>query len=137
MSSLVLELQQGALDSSVSVTDLLRKALVVARKLDIQDIQEWLNHELNGYPEVSEVPAYRMLQGSLKAWNPYHGWQPLGVADAKIAELLSRRGTFQSIPQLESMKPGEKSGDSFTMEFHTDLQNQIMKAMNHPMRPAA
>lgn len=77
MASLVLELQRDALDKSVSTTDLLRKALVVARKLKVTDLVEWLTHELNGYPEGADVPEYRKLQGELKVHNPYHGWMPL------------------------------------------------------------
>jgi hypothetical protein len=44
-----LELQRDALERSIAVSDLLRKALVVSRKLGIDSIQEWLNSELNGY----------------------------------------------------------------------------------------
>jgi len=45
MESIVLELQAEALDSSKSVTDLLRKALAISVKLDLKDIQEWINKE--------------------------------------------------------------------------------------------
>ena len=58
MPSLVLELQQEALSKDTSVTDLLRKALVVARKLEIADFETWINAELNGFVEGVKVPAY-------------------------------------------------------------------------------
>ena len=48
MDSLVLELQRECLAPGVSVTDLLRKALVVARKLGVKDLQSWIENELNG-----------------------------------------------------------------------------------------
>ena len=49
MSSLVLELQRDAIDPSVSPLNLLRKALIVARKLGIVEFQQWIELELNGY----------------------------------------------------------------------------------------
>ena len=59
MTSLVEELQRDALDSSVSVLDLLRKALVVATKLNIDEFKEWIELELKGYSGQETVPDYR------------------------------------------------------------------------------
>ncbi|MEG4533665.1 AbiTii domain-containing protein [Microcoleus sp. D2_18a_D3] len=71
MGSLVLELQRDALNPEISVLVLLRKALVVARKLNIQEFQQWVEKELNGYPGRSYLPQYRFMFGDLKARNPY------------------------------------------------------------------
>ncbi|GAB1541151.1 hypothetical protein NUACC21_38210 [Scytonema sp. NUACC21] len=49
MNSLVLDLQRDAFDPSVSVLNLLRKALVVSQKLALKEFQEWIDFELNGY----------------------------------------------------------------------------------------
>ena len=42
--SLVSELQQEALDEKASVVGLLRKALVVANKLELKDFTQWIEH---------------------------------------------------------------------------------------------
>jgi hypothetical protein len=78
MPGVVLDLQRDALDPKYPLTDLLRKALVVARKLKIVEFESWIDNELNGYrgPEES-VPNYRLLHGQVKCHNPYHGWQPM------------------------------------------------------------
>jgi hypothetical protein len=68
--SIVLELQQQAIDSNSDILSLLRKALLVARKLGLKDLQEWIDNELNGYKEISKIPAYRQIHGELKAWTP-------------------------------------------------------------------
>ncbi|MEO0541525.1 MAG: hypothetical protein AAFZ80_11770, partial [Cyanobacteria bacterium P01_A01_bin.105] len=86
MNSLVLELQRDALDSSISVLDILRKAYVVARKLDIEQFQKWIELELNGYNEHS-IPDYRSVKGQLRAWNPYHGWHPIVTYDQSLLEV--------------------------------------------------
>ena len=69
MSSLVLELQAGALNSSVSVLDLLRKALVVAKKLGVEDFQKWIELELDGYKQIP-IPEYRLIRGQAKRVEP-------------------------------------------------------------------
>ncbi len=51
--SLVQELQRDAIGSTVSTTELLRKALIVARKLAVRDFSEWIDWELKGYPNTS------------------------------------------------------------------------------------
>ena len=82
MTSLVTELQREALDRSVPAADLLRKALVAARKLKIEGIQSWLKSELNGYSNSEEIPEYRSVHGEIKALNPYNGlWMPIMFPD--------------------------------------------------------
>ena len=92
MTGLVLELQRNALDKSVDVTDLLRKAKVVSKKLGIVETEGWIELELSGYPDdESTIPYYREISGTLRAHNPYHGWQPLHFECADLAESLSVR----------------------------------------------
>jgi len=66
-TSLIDELQLDASDGSVSVSDLLRKALVVAAKLGVSDIPEWINKELSGYHDGDTLPSYRIVHGAIKA----------------------------------------------------------------------
>ena len=82
MSSLVQDLQREALNSSVPVSDLLRKASIVARKLHIRDFEGWIMLELKGYSEQDEVPGYRIISGQMRVWNPYRGHQPLIVSQS-------------------------------------------------------
>ena len=62
MPAIVPELINMATDSSVSTTDLLRKALVVARRLAVPELVDWISGELNGYKE-GNLPDYRVLRG--------------------------------------------------------------------------
>ena len=43
---IVIELQKQAIDTDSDVVSLLRKAYLVARKLDIKDFEEWINLSL-------------------------------------------------------------------------------------------
>lgn len=49
MGGIVLELQKEALDETISIESLLRKAYLVAKKLKLRDLEEWINQEQNGY----------------------------------------------------------------------------------------
>jgi AbiTii len=49
------------------VTDVLRKAPVVARKLSVKDFEIWIEKELNGYKEMADLPSYRRVMGEVEA----------------------------------------------------------------------
>ena len=76
MDGIVIELQREALDESITIEALLRKAYLVAKKLKLKEFEEWINQEQNGYKNA--VPEYRNVGGEIKAWNPYHGSKILG-----------------------------------------------------------
>lgn len=135
MSGLVIELQRSALDSNRRVSDLLRMALVVSKKLGVIDIEEWIRLELDGYHVgADEVPDYRVSRGSPKVWNPYHGWQPLNCESAKTAKLLSERGCIQSIAELERLLASDSN--SLHMEYPPDITNRLMRSMDVALQPA-
>ena len=112
MSSLVLELQRDVLNPEISMLVLLRKALVVARKLNIQEFQKWIEKELNGYPEESDLPQYRFMFGDLKARNPYHGWIPVRVPP-QIHEFISKQPVHQPISEIETLVETLKDNNSY------------------------
>jgi len=86
LHSPVIELQSLAGDPDADIIAVLMKAKMIAVKLDLTDLVEWIELELNGYPNIASVPEYRSGQGQLKAFNPFRGWIPvdLGVSDPKI-----------------------------------------------------
>jgi hypothetical protein len=126
MAPLVLQLQQDALDRNISVTDLLRKALVVATKLQLPDFEAWIRRELDGYPMDAEVPPYRKIQGQLRGWNPYRGWLPVYFSDASTVERLSSRPTVQSIAEIEDLRAG--GSDELTMPFDPATEQRLQRA---------
>lgn len=134
MTSLVLELQREALDKSVSTADLLRKALVVARKLKVIDIVEWISNELNGYPDEADVPEYRILKGELKVHNPYHGWIPLIMEDTEQAEFLSKRDNYQPVSELEKIANAE--GHFACIRLPRKIEQRLMEGMEVPLQPS-
>lgn len=86
--SVVLDLQALASESKSNLTDLLRKALLVATKLNLASFLEWIECELHGYGDAAEVPKYRRAYAQLKADNPYHGQVPFILNDERAIEKL-------------------------------------------------
>ncbi|WP_312560749.1 hypothetical protein [Anaerospora sp.] len=121
--SLVLELQKEALDQKISVSHLLRKALVVARKLKLSEFQEWVEIELNGY--TVDVPEYRKIEGACMVKNPYHGYIPIQFPNEKMANRYSRRGVTSTIAELEALIGNRKSTEILTMRYHTEIERHL------------
>jgi hypothetical protein len=63
LGSLVHELQMAASEPGLPVADLLRKALVVARRLKIREAATWIEAELEGYPNAEDLPDHRKVRG--------------------------------------------------------------------------
>lgn len=130
MGSLVLELQRDALNPEISVLVLLRKALVVARKLNIQEFQQWVEKELNGYTERSSyLPQYRFMFGELKARNPYYGWIPVRVP-SQIHEFISKRPVHQPISEIETLVETGKDKNSSLMTMPPGLE-ELLRDYDH------
>lgn len=119
VASAIIQLQQEALDRMVRVSDLLRKALVVARKLELSEFQQWIEQELRGYGDLPGTPAYREVTGQVRALNPHRGWVSVGFENAKDREFYSHRKCGQSIAELEALVESDRRGE-FHMLFPRD-----------------
>ena len=126
-SSLVLELQRLATDKTNDITDLLRKALLVASKLKVEDFKQWIENELHGY-ESRPVPDYRTARAQLKAINPYRGYIPFVIGDQELAEKLTRVEIRQGIGTLVALlDKGDADDGHLTIPF-TDQQKLHLTA---------
>jgi hypothetical protein len=133
MGSIVIQLQEQALDSKVPLPDLLRKAIVVAKKLSISEFETWIEAELNGYTEPAEFPEYRWITGEVKFWNPYHGWCPVIFEDGEDGAACSRRPTAQSVAELEHLAQNSE-GSQAHLPFPHSMQAKFAK-MGAPNPP--
>lgn len=133
MPAIVPELVGMASDPAISTTDLLRKALVVARRLAQAELSEWFNNELNGYPNGVDLPEYRKLNGHLQAWNPFRGYIPFMPSPAWMVEKLSQTPLRQSIAELEKLAQSE---NGVHCSFPPELEQMLMQGMQVKMRPS-
>lgn len=135
MPALVPELVNMASTPAVSTADLLRRALVVARRLAVPELVDWINSELTGY-KSEEVPDYRRLHGQLVAENPYNGVIPFFVPP-EMSKVLADFSVRQSIPELVHLQSSETG---IFHHFPRDIEQTLMRMMRESsgvaMRPA-
>ena len=130
MGSIVLDLQQEALDRNCRVSDLLRRALAVAHKLNLPEFKTWISNELNGYDgAAADVPSYRKVQGQIKARNQFRGWIPVMLEDAESTEMLSHQLVWQAVAELEHLVDGKDGGATLMMPFPPDIEATLMSMM--------
>ena len=128
MSKIVIELQQEALKSDFDIMSLLRKAYLVAKKLKLQEFEEWINNELNGYGDKEEIPEYRLLRGEIKAWNPYHGWIPVILTNEN--ENITTHMAADSIANLLNVYENSTKKRAI-LQFGAGLNNLLSQSVNY------
>ncbi|WP_290060189.1 hypothetical protein [Paraclostridium bifermentans] len=103
MSSLVLELQSKCIDPNITITDLLRHALVVSRKLKLTDFENWIKLELYGYkcPE-SELPDYRLVRGSILMCYNNQYFKTVEIEDKNLMDEIQSHKVNFSVCDLEN-----------------------------------
>lgn len=123
---LVLQLQQLATDNGTDVTELLRKALLVATKLGLQPFRDWVNQELHGYG-TNSVPEYRQVHAELKFRNPVHGLIPFLIEDRKIMEQLCNVPIHESVSSLVDLLQNQREGGSLWLSLDPQLKATLMR----------
>lgn len=126
MSSIVIELQRDALNPQLRVPDLLRKALLVAKKLGKGEMESWLLHELEGYETDEGLPAYRRLVGQVYTRERVMGhWVPVLFHDQDFAKLMAERPIGQGVAALEYLVQNSKDG-RLTMPYPPELDAMVL-----------
>ncbi|OCP11805.1 MULTISPECIES: hypothetical protein [unclassified Ensifer] len=126
MSGLIEEIQRDALDKSVATDALLRRVKLAAAKLQLDTLEIWVEHELNGYR--GELPDYRKIIGQPAAWNPYNGWIPVFSSDEKFMELISEAPIRQSVATLQDLIDNNAGGS-----LHFPLPSGLVAKLNELM----
>lgn len=147
MTDIVLELQNMASDSLVKVSDLLRKALVVAKKLKVIDYEPWVTHELYGYLDINGdyelIPQYRHLKSKID-------YEIISSISIDYLDPLSLRinpsdphqNTLDfpchlSIPEIEKTLEGETKNNFVHIPVQPDIEKLYKEDLKyvHPSEP--
>lgn len=112
--SLLKEIQEAAVAAD-QIAVALRKAKILASRLSNEPFKEWIDHELNGYPDNAGLPEYRVIPAM--ANGNFVGFAGSGVNNAPIpaACLPERYRDFakrvfvrQGLGAIESVVGGAK-----------------------------
>ena len=130
---IVTELQRDCLDEGKSLISILRKARLIAAKLELTDLSDWIDQETDGYNcSIKEFPYHRKGSGQPKFLNPYRGWCPLRTSTDWIGEQLHTVYLFQPVAELEHML---KNGDeTLVISMFAPLEEIVQQQLPTPMQ---
>lgn len=137
---LVSDIINELIDTEKSLTAPLLKTKVLATRIKNEELLNWVNSELSGYPFDSDLPSYRKAEGSLTGvcikGNYQYNDQPLatiGLPD-HLREALHDMSFYQGISSLESMNSENKSGrlEKTIAPELTELMAQNYRKMGNP-----
>lgn len=126
---LVIQLQADVLDPKTSIADLLRKVKLVAAKLSLDEVLEWVDHELGGYPNDATLPEYRELTGHVKFFNQVYGWRPVICPDREMENVISRCPVYQPISSVEEVLARSKETNYLVCPFPGEKQAILSKML--------
>lgn len=130
-NSPVIELQALAGDPSSDIVAVLLKAKMIAVKLNLNDLSEWLECEVDGYPTGNDIPKYRVGRGIVKAFNPYHGWFPVDFSNMP-PDFIETASEFRITESISSMKKGESKDGMLRITMPPKLVNMLFGSDNIP-----
>ncbi|MFG6458246.1 hypothetical protein [Roseateles sp. BYS96W] len=115
--TLLEEIQTLAVDSSTDVAALLRKCKLLAARLQTVELEQWVAHEANGYPDQVPVPEYRTWPVQLKGHfaGPFgsainNAPIPFAVLPSEIRKKYEDYECRQSIASIEGLLGKNKNG---------------------------
>lgn len=109
MASIVLDLQKEILSPNCDIVNVLRKAHLIAVKLKLSDFDQWIQYELNGYPNKESCPEYRKVRGTLKYLNQFYGWSPIIIQNNEIEKIICERKMTNSISEIVSLSDSSEN----------------------------
>jgi hypothetical protein len=97
---------------------------MIASKLELSDVPDWVNKELSGYSNGDTLPSYRVLQGQLKA-RTVRGWIPVQFPTNDLQETVSEKAIFESIAEIEVLS---KRDGNLATGFPAEAQQVLQEA---------
>lgn len=125
-SSLIEQLQIDSIDRNVRTSDLLRKAFLVASKLDVPGVPEWIESELSGYASTNDVPPYRRIQGRVMA-RTFSGWKPVQFPTSEFEAKVAEQAVHQPVATIEEIVASD--GDP-RIQFPPEAQALLQSMFN-------
>jgi hypothetical protein len=104
MKPFVIRFQEELTVGTKKLAEQLRTAKLISVKLELAVVQDWIEHELHGYPfDFAKLPKYRFISGGqLQFYNPVHGWLPA------MAQALTKMPLYQPVAEIEAYEKGDQ-----------------------------
>jgi hypothetical protein len=125
--ALLHEMQTALLSGEADIAPILLKFRLLAAKLGSGPLQEWVKHELEGYPTDADVPDYRVLSVSYRG--TFSGPFGSGIQNAQIPTYLIEKFAGESWATFQ-MRQSVAAVDELVKEsqgnLHINASNLIL-----------
>jgi hypothetical protein len=101
--SLLDDIRDEALDSSIPLSSVLRKCLLLAARLKYEPLRTWVGLELNGYKKRADLPDYRIAHGDVRINYISGVYQNTGQQLPYMEEIEKMRGEMETIRVTQSV----------------------------------
>ena len=127
------QLVSGAEGSVIPLSSLLRSLLVIATRLGVDVLEDWVGQELRGYPADSELPGYRQLPAQVNGLFFHPGLGQIGLTpQSSIPDEYWRVNIYQSVTEIEMMAIAEHP----QFPWPADVTNAYNRSLSAPLRSA-
>jgi AbiTii len=121
------QIQDAAVDSTVNLADLLRRCKLLGARLGSEEFKRWVDHELNGYVDRQVVPEYRVLRvnsfghfvGAFGMQLPAAPIPPMTIPE-KYRDMMRVHKLAEPISSLIELLRGDGE-DNFRVPWSPDL----------------
>lgn len=117
------------LTSAATLSNTLRKASMLPRELQSQELEEWVASELNGYRQADTVPNYRRI--NLPVYGTFHG-RFRRVIDVEISTAglpEPAKGFAETLTFTEGVAALEELLASNEAEFHRTFPPELTELL--------
>lgn len=136
-NSPVLKLQEMASSNSTDIEDLLSRAKMISVKLGLRDMSDWIDYELNSYPDFASLPDYRIITDiPIRGFNPYRGWIPYQFTSGFDAETYELLTTVHITNPVSMLVQYSKSEDSLYCDVPQAAMDFLQKCSDTSFRMA-
>jgi hypothetical protein len=114
--SLIHDIQAASISQDADIPTLLRMCKLLAARISHQQFAEWVDQELNGYPNISMLPDYRVVR--VDSYGSFIGsfsragklQIPVSVLPKELQEQYRHAYMGSSISAYTSLVTGDKAG---------------------------
>ncbi|WP_447902217.1 AbiTii domain-containing protein [Pseudomonas serbica] len=114
--TLIQDIQAATISQTTDVPTLLRMCKLLAARISQPLLNEWVDKELNGYPDVESLPDYRVVrvdsygsfQGGLRQANRLQ--IPVSILPEKLQEKFSHAYMTSGISAYAALLAGDTTG---------------------------
>lgn len=134
MSALLEEIEEiidYAKGNFFPTSNLLKHALVVAKRIDDKEFEEFITNELKGY-KSGVLPAHRRMRGQVVLLPPYGRFQQVSIdhLDAEAARKVSTAYVAERIPIIENTINFQGDEGVFTVGFSPENEGVLPPLSN-------